>query len=171
MHFRDRIIAARAIGSENYDDAIAVYKKSLETDIDESETLIMLALCYEWKGEIESALQYANKRLAQNPNDYEMLLLAARCWSERENEDQTYNYVCRAIENVPYSEPPEPPRVVFSIFKLLSLFKRFRALDSKAKKDNAAYNEYHKENIEWAFNYKEWYEAKNGTIGSNRKEN
>ncbi len=160
MTLLDEMRASKAVGSKNYDVAIEIYKKRLEADETDSFALFMLAHCYEWKGNREAALEYANKRLAQDPKDFYTLLLAARYWSDKNNEDQAYNYACRVLENVPRAEPEDIPKVLYFILKLLSVFKRFRRLVSKAKEGDLEFKKHHKESIEWAWQYKQWYEAK-----------
>ena len=167
MSFRDEMRASKAIGSKNYDAAIEIYKKKIEANPIDYIALSMLAHCYEWKDDRETALEYANKQLAQYPKDFYTLILAARCWSEKDNEDQTYNYACRALENVPRSEPEDMSMVTYFVFKLLSVFKKFRKLPSKARESNLAFMKHYKENLEWARQYKQWYEAKHGTNASN----
>jgi tetratricopeptide (TPR) repeat protein len=155
-----RVRAAKAIGSRNYDAAIEAYKKMLETDEPDSYALTMLAVCYESKGDMETALKYANQELAQNPKNFYVLLFAARYWSNKDNEDQTYNYVCRALENVPSEEFENIRKVINFIFRLCSIFKKNRGLEARAKKDEITVTKYNKETIEWAIQYKQWYEAK-----------
>jgi tetratricopeptide (TPR) repeat protein len=164
MTFFDEMRASKAIGSKNYDVAIAIYKRKLESDETDSFALDMLAYCYKWKGDTEAALEYVNKRLAQDPKDFYMLLLAAGCWFEKNNEDQTYNYVCRALENVPRAEPEDIPKVTYFILKPLSIFKRFRRLASKMREADLSFKKHYKENIEWAWQYKQWYETKHSNI-------
>jgi tetratricopeptide (TPR) repeat protein len=153
---------SKAIGAKNYDIAIDEYKKRLETDGTDQEALSMIALCYGWKGDLEHAIPYANKRLAHDPTDFHMLLLSAKYWSNNGNEDQTYNYVCRVLENVPRSEPEDMHKSFYWLLKFLSIFKRFQGLQSVAKESQVGYEKYYKDNIEWARQYKEWYEAKHG---------
>jgi tetratricopeptide (TPR) repeat protein len=150
MTFFDEMRASKAVGLKNYDVAIEVYKKRIEADVTDSFALSMLAFCYEWKGDRDTAMEYANKQLAQNPNDFYMLLLAARYWSDKNNEDQTYNYACRALENIPRAEPEDIPKVIYFILRLLSIFKRFRRLSSKAKEGDLEFKKHDRESIEWA---------------------
>lgn len=160
MSFRDEMRASKAIGAKNYDVAIEVFKKRIETDRTDSEALSMLAHCYEWKGDRETALEYANQGLAQNPKDFYLLLLAARYWSEKKDEDQTYNYACRALENVPRAEPEDVPKAIYFLFKILSVFKKkYRKLESKAREDEVEFKKHYKESIGWAWKYKQWYET------------
>jgi tetratricopeptide (TPR) repeat protein len=164
MTFFDEIRASKAVGSKNYDVAIEIYKKRLEADERDSFALSMLAYCYKWKGDREAALEYVNKRPAQDPKDFYMLLLAARCWSEKDNEDQTYNYACRAIENVPRAEPEDIPKLIYFMLKPLSIFTRFRRLASKVKESDFKFKKHYRESIEWAWQYKQWYETKHSNM-------
>ena len=161
MSFRENKRAVAAIATRQYGIAIDIYKKRVEANAADTEALLFLAHCYEWNGEIELALQYANKCLAQDPTEFQMLLLVARCWCEKKNDEQTYNYVCRAIENVPYSEPEESPKIFYLILKCLSVFKRFRGIEARARKGMLKWRKDHKESVQWALNYKRWYESKN----------
>ncbi len=167
MAFLDDMRASKAIGSaigsKNYDAAIEICKKKLQTDPADSFALSSLAFCYERKGDRETAMEYVNRQLAQYPNDFYMLLIAARYWSEKENDDQTYNYTCRALENAPRGEPDDVPKVAYFIFKVFSIFKKYRKLPHKAKESNLAFKQYYKESIEWAWHYKQWYEEKHAS--------
>jgi tetratricopeptide (TPR) repeat protein len=154
--------ASKAIGAKNYDIAIDEYKKRLEVDESDQEALSMIALCYGWEGDLERAIPYAIKRLAHDPTDFHMLLLSAKYWSNNGNEDQTYNYACRVLENVPRSKPEDLPKSVYWLLKFFSIFKRFRGLESAAKESQVGYENYYKDNIEWVRQCKEWYEAKHG---------
>ena len=99
MSFRQNRRVAAAITTRQYGLAIDIYKERVEANATDTEALLFLTYCYEWNGEIDSALHYANKCLAQDPTEFQLLLLAARCWCEKNNEEQTYNYICRAIDS------------------------------------------------------------------------
>jgi hypothetical protein len=160
MSYLEELKASKAIGAGNYDIAIDIYKKRLEADESDQQALSEIAMCYGWKGDMESSMQYVNKLLAQNPANFHMLLLAAKYWSSKSNQAQTYNYACRALENVPSSKPEDIPKVIYWLCKFLSIFKRFRGLYSAAKRSQSGYEKYYKENIQWARQYKEWYDSK-----------
>ena len=125
----------------------------------ESYFLEMIAKCYEWKGEPEKAIEYAEKKLAIEPNDFEMLMLYARYWNNKEDDEMTYKYVCRVVEN-----PPEPfegiPDWGFRLLKPFELFlKRFKGIEAKARKDFSDDEINREENLKWAGDFKEWYES------------
>ena len=169
MTFLDDMRASKAVGAKNYNVAIDLYKKRVEADKTDSFAISMLAFCYEWPDNMEFALKYANKQLSQDPTDFHMLLLSARCWDELNDEKQAYIYACRALENIPQSEPKDMPKLGQMILKLLSIFKRYRGIDTRAKEGDLEYAKYHKECIEWARKYKQWYEDKNISIETNYK--
>ena len=160
MSFCADLQAARAIGANNYDAAIEIYRKKIEANPGDCFALSMLAHCYEWKGDLEAALEYGHKVLAQYPEDFYTLILVARCWSEKGNEEQTYSYVCRALENVPSAEPEDLPRVLYLILKLCSIFRRDRKLEARAREDEMVFRRHYKESLGWASKYKLWYEAR-----------
>ena len=161
MNIRDDIKAAKAIGSKDYDTAIGIYRKRVEGDEKDSCSLAMLAHCYEWKGDVGSAIEYANRVLVADPTDFSMLLLAARYWSAKHDEDRTYHYACRALDNPPNTNP-EIPKWVFWILKPLYIFKKFRNFEEKCRKDFEKDENKDKENLDWAREYKRRYEARYG---------
>jgi len=161
LNLQNDIKAAKAVGSKDYDTAIEIYKGKVEENETDSFALSMLAHCYEWKKDMESAIEYANRVLGVVPTDFSMLLLAARYWSRQTDNDRTYHYACRALEHPP--EPsPEIPQWNFWILKPLSVFPKFRNFEKKAKKDMARHEMKDKDNLKWAKEYKEWYEIKHG---------
>ena len=54
--------AARAIGNGDFDAAIGTYKETLAKDERDTLALNMIAQCYEWKGDLNNAIQYANNK-------------------------------------------------------------------------------------------------------------
>ena len=161
--------AAKAAGAGDYDAAIDLYKKSLIKDQKDIIALNMIALCYEWKGDLENAVQYANKSLAINPIDFDMLMLAARYWRKMNDDDKTYHYACRIIEN-----PPEPfpsiPKWLFWVVKPLSLiFKGLRNIEERSTNDFAENERNNAKGVEWAKEFKIWYESKHGKQNHNER--
>lgn len=122
----------------------------------------MLAMCHELNNDKTNALKYAGHVLEIDPNDFEMLLLYARCWSELGDEERIYHYVCRAIKNAEKLSP-ELPRWFFKMIKSLSIFKKFRGLENKARIEHSNNVKYREEWLEWAQKYKTWYEDKKFT--------
>ncbi len=159
MNFTKQLKASKAVGSKNYDLAIEEYKRILEANEKDQFALTMLAHCCEQKDDKINALNYASRVLDQDPNDFEMLMLSARFWSELGDEDRSYNYACRVVENAPQLYP-ELPTWVLKILKALLTFKKFRGLEDKAKNDWSNHEHYKKDSLEWAKQYKAWYEVK-----------
>ena len=163
MSFRDQMIASRAIGSKNYDTAIDAYKRLLIENKEDYHATGMLAFCYEWKGDIAQAIIYADKFLTRFPNDLQMLLLSARYWAQSRDEERTYSFVCRALENA-NEETHEIPRWPFKLLKPLSIFfKRLRGLEEKAERGEQINKKYREDQLNWAKQYKAWYESKQST--------
>ncbi len=159
MSFREQIIAARAIGSKNYSAAIESCKRMLSENDSDYYAIAMLAYCYEWGGDIANSIIYADKYLARFPNDLDMLLLSARYWATSGDEERSYHFVCRAIEN--RSETPaEIPNWLFWLLKPFSLLKKYRGLEKNAKEGVQINKQWKADNLEWAKRYKEWYESK-----------
>jgi len=91
-----------------------------------------------------------------------MLMLAARYWSKMDDDDRTYHYVCRIVEN-----PPEPfpviPKWLFWIVKPFSLiFKGLRNIEETSINDVAENEKNKDKSIKWAKDFKDWYESKHG---------
>ena len=162
MSFREHMTASRAIGAKNYDKAIDACKKMLDENKEDYVAISMLAFCYEWKGDLAQAIIYADKFLTRVPNNLPMLLLSARYWAKSGDEERTYKFVCRAIENAAIKEP-DIPRWIFWIIKPLSIFKKFRGFEEKALRDEQSYREYKTDQLHWARKYKTWYESKQST--------
>jgi len=150
--------AVKAEGAERYAEAIDIYESMLEKDENDDVALKLIARCHERVGDITSALKYANKSLSANPNDFSTLILAARCWNEAGNNEKTYEFACKAVENHP-DEYPEIPKWVFFIFKILSIFPRFKNLGKRAARDIEGHNNYDDKAYEWAEKFKKWYES------------
>jgi hypothetical protein len=68
---------------------------------------------------------------------------------------------------VPRAEPEDAPKIAYFIFKVCSIFKKYRKLESKAKEDELEFKKQYKESIEWAWKYKQWYEAKHSSNANN----
>ena len=158
MSFQEQIKASKAIGAGNYDAAIAAYKRILEEKKDDPFALSMLAFCYEWKGQSGRAILYADKVLARFPDNFDMLLISARYWSESDDE-RAYQFVCRALENTAQAAS-DFPRWLLWLMKPLAIFKKYRGLEEKARGDATAHKKYKEEHLNWAREYKAWYELK-----------
>jgi tetratricopeptide (TPR) repeat protein len=163
IRFKELVIdATAALRDDEYDKAIAIYKKALQADDKEIYAVAVksIAQCYGWKGDLESAIKYADELLTLDPNDSEILLLTASYWYSKQNEEMTYKYVCRYVEN-----PPEPieqiPKWIFWIIKPFSLFfKNLRNLEKRSKFLFAEHNCRDIGKVAWAKKYKKQYESK-----------
>ncbi len=159
MSFLEMMKASSAVGTKNYDAAIDACKRMLDEDKEDYFATSVIAVCYEWKGDIAQAIIYADKLLTRFPNDLEMLLLSARYWAKSGDEERTYQFVRRALENS-NEKTYEIPKWPFKLMKPLSVFKKFRGLEERAKKDEKNYQKNREEQLNWAKQYKAWYESK-----------
>ena len=156
MSFQDQMEVTHAISVRNYDAAITACKRILNDNKDDAFANSTLAICYEWKGESELAIMYADNVLARFPNDLDMLLVAARYWSEID-DDRAYPFVCRTLENEARTTSGVPTWLLW-LMKPLSIFGRFRGIEEKARNDMQAHGKYKEEQLAWAREYKTWYE-------------
>lgn len=162
MSFREMMKASSAIGGKNYDAAIDACKRMLDQNKEDYFATSMIAMCYEWKGDIAQAIIYADKLLNRFPNDLEMLLLSARYWAQSGDEDRTYQFVNRALEHS-NEKTHEIPKWPFKLMKPLSIFKKFRGLEEKSEKDEQIFRKDREEQLNWSKQYKAWYESKKAT--------
>jgi hypothetical protein len=159
LSFQEKMIAAKAIGSKNYPAAIKSCKRMLSENEEDYFAIAMLAYCYEWGGAIANSIIYADKYLARFPNDLDMLLLSARYWATSGDEERSYNFVCRAMKNRTET-PAEIPNWLFWLLKPFSILKKYRGIETKAKEGVQIDTQWKADNLEWARQYKIWYESK-----------
>lgn len=159
LNFKEQVIdATRALRDKDYDKAIAIYKKGLAENEKETALAKSIAQCYGWKGDLDSAIEYADMVLAVEPNDHEMLMLSARYWSDKENLEMTYKFVCRLLEKPP-EQIEKVSSWVFGIIKPFSLvFKNFRGIEEKSKRAFEAAKGKREARLKWARDFKAWYE-------------
>lgn len=169
MSYLDNVKASKAIGAKKYSVAIEIYERMLATDKNNPYTLSMLAICHEWNGQKDLAFKYANQRLAQDPDDFQMLLVAARYWAEHNNVEETYNYACRILEVPPPVEAADMPKFVILVLRLLSKLKKYQGIVTRADEGTTEYNKNIRESVDWAKKYKEWYESNNNLKEHNIK--
>jgi tetratricopeptide (TPR) repeat protein len=150
---------AQAIGATEYNVAIQVLEQALKKDNTDYFAMSMLAQCHEWSDNMDCALDYAQKLLDNEPDNFSMLLLAARHWQRKGNEDRTYLFACKALVNPP-PPMPEAPQWLFWLFKPLSLIPKFRNFEMSAKSDFEKLDHENIKNLIWAEQYKAWYEDK-----------
>jgi tetratricopeptide (TPR) repeat protein len=163
LSFKEQVLdATRALRDNDYDKAIAIYKKGLAENEKETALAKGIAQCYGWKGDLDSAMEYADMVLALEPNDHEMLMLSARYWSDKEDLDMTYKFVCRILENPP-EQIEKVSRWVFGVIKPLSLvLKNFRGIEEKSKRAFEDAKRKREARLKWARDFKEWYERSLG---------
>ena len=162
-NFKEFVIdATKAIRDSDYDTAITIYKKEERENNKDTYAVSIKAIaqCYAWKGDLENAFKYANKMLILDQNDSEMLLLAARYWYDKQNEEMTYKYVCKVIKNPPDSIEQIPKWTIWIIKPFSLFFKNLRNIERKFISIVSDHEQKNKEWVKWAMDYKNWYESK-----------
>ena len=159
MNFYEQLKMAQAIGAKKYVAAIQVLEHTLKKNTKDYFAMSMIAQCHEWNNDMDCALDYAQQLLDNEPDNFSMLLLAARHWQRRGNEDRTYLYACKALVNPP-APMPEAPKWLFWLFKPLALLPKFRHFEEDAKSDFEKLDHESIKNLIWAEQYKSWYEDK-----------
>ncbi|HVN63539.1 MAG TPA: tetratricopeptide repeat protein [Candidatus Binataceae bacterium] len=61
--------AIDAYADDNYDEAIALYRKALEIDPKYTDAVHGLAMCYQAKGDLDTAIEITKQHIAQDPED------------------------------------------------------------------------------------------------------
>ena len=157
MKFSDQMKASRALGAKDYPTVIRYYEAEIENDSHDPMALFMLARAHERLGQSDRALEFATKALAVEPHDFEMLLVAARYWANKDPH-RTYDYVNKIIENPP-APPPKFATVIGTIVEFLAaIVKRRRNMKGGMESHEA----YIQESLNWAQGYKVWYNSKYG---------
>jgi tetratricopeptide (TPR) repeat protein len=61
--------AVDQFADEKYDEAIELYRKALEIDPDYSDALHGLTMCYQAKGDLDTAIALTKKQIEREPED------------------------------------------------------------------------------------------------------
>src|SRR6266436_1275464 len=61
--------AIDAYADEKFDDAIALYKQALEVDPKYADAIHGMIMCYQAKGDLDTAIELTKKYIAQEPDD------------------------------------------------------------------------------------------------------
>lgn len=61
--------AVDCYAEEKYDEAIALYRRALDLDSAYAEAIHGLTMCYQAKGDLDSAIELTNKQIEREPED------------------------------------------------------------------------------------------------------
>ncbi|HUO05575.1 MAG TPA: tetratricopeptide repeat protein [Candidatus Binataceae bacterium] len=61
--------AIDAYADDKFDEAIALYKQALEIDPKYTDAVHGLAMCYQAKGDLDTAIEVTKRHIAQDPED------------------------------------------------------------------------------------------------------
>ena len=150
---------ARAIGRSDYPTAIGYLHEGMAANGENTHDLAMIAYCHHWMGSDQEALDYGTRVLVRDPCDPDMLRLVAYIYRDRGDDERTYLYVCRALEN-PAKPLEDIPRFFMAVWRLLSIF--IPRLKTKTDPDKSlhSFNKRQQDWQAWAEDWKEWYEKK-----------
>lgn len=160
MRFRTAIKVGKAAGSKDYNAIIELFEARLKADEEDLQALMMLAQYYEKSGHSDASMEHATKALAIVPTDFDMLMLVASYWHEQKDHDRTYHYVCRVLDSSPQRAPGMVKKLILSMLKMLSSFKKYRHVEQRAKEELANHEHNSKACLDWAEAYKTWYEER-----------
>ncbi len=156
------IEAARALGRGDYDKVISLCNKSLETNPGEISSLQMLRHCYSQKGDRELGFLFANKVIELEPENFESLFHLANYYLDLKDFENTYHFACKLSELK--LEPITPPRWFNILIKVTSFFSKNKKLQEDCGLGITKLNNWHEANIEWAKEFKHWYESNQDAI-------
>ena len=149
----------RAVGRGDYPTAIRYLHEGMAANGESIYYLSLIAHFNHQMGSDQEALDYGTRVLVRDPCDSHMLRLVAHIYQDRGDDERTYLYVCRALEN-----PPKPlediPRFFMAGWRLLSIF--IPRLKTKTDPDKSlhSFNKRQQDWQAWAEDWKEWYEKK-----------
>lgn len=130
-----------------------------------SWALWVLAEEYGRQDEIEMAVDYAKRSLEKDPNSFNTLKLIATCRAGQNKEHEAYEYICRAIQNVPKDE--KVGKFNFIIMRFLGKLPWFPYNAEDKLRSYELFSNDEKSNwLKWANDYKVWYENHISTTSS-----
>jgi len=152
--------AARALGRREYWKVIRLYEQHLEANPDDAFATHMIAECYAWLGEDRQAIEWGTRVLALEADFVPTLRTLSGCYHRQGDYHRAYQCVCHALQST-LKFPVETPGFIHVIFGLLSKFPMFRrALDpDRTLKASARLDREQARWLQWAGDYKEWYET------------
>lgn len=85
---RLNLLGQKLIKLDKKEEAIEVYKKTLEMDSSNVNAFFWLGTLYRWKGEIDTSLMFYSKALQLNPNHVDALVGRARVWELKKKKER-----------------------------------------------------------------------------------
>lgn len=149
--------ARNAMMKRQYDTAIEFYLEAYEEDKNNIDSIMWIALCFQWKGNIKQAVIFAERYLKDDPSNYEMLAILWRHLDEQQDRDKLYKYACRYIDNQPEKIALIPNWFVCFVSPILWCFDRL-GIDVHPNKPLIKKNKEMNEMLVWARSYKKAYE-------------
>jgi tetratricopeptide (TPR) repeat protein len=148
--------AMRLINKGDYHRGIDVCKEILDAGENSAEPFYWISYSYKSLDDIDNAVIYAEKALWRDPNHFHALLLLSSIYESKNDYEKAYEYVCRALANPP--APPQPPPKWFDrLMKMFLVIAGRRSMENELK-ENYIMEREDREWLNWAKEFKEWYE-------------
>lgn len=155
-------LATDAIARRDYRTAIDTLQRDLARRGPDAGSLTMIAQCYEWLGEYEEAIRYADRVLEGMPASPVALKLITRCYRERGDLGRAYACLCRALAT-PLARPVTAPRWIARLLRALSFLPWARRRRLRMRRELRAALRRERDWRRWAQQRKDWYERFHGT--------
>lgn len=163
MRFYLMMKISQAVGRGDSSAVISNCERILESY---PRDLFALAMLAEYSNRLEQqnkAIEYAKQALEIDPNSLSMSRLLADIYYKLEEYDHAYDYVNRALSVHPTHKYRSYRTTPLSwLIKIVALLPKYRGLYQKSTNEFKALDAYEKEWLEWAQEYKTWYEEKLG---------
>ena len=95
----------------DYQKALDTYQELIDSGHRYIDAFCGKAICYRMLGDDEAAEAAAKEALGINPDHFRALQLLATIYTSQDKDDLTYEYVSRALSNVPRSTAEMSPRM------------------------------------------------------------
>jgi tetratricopeptide (TPR) repeat protein len=116
----DFYIALNYRGQKRWDDAIGLLNKTLQENPNDTESLELLSLVYEEKGDITSSDKIIEQLIAKNPNSIQYALLKAERLQRREKYEESITYLKEIAPRFPSDD-----RTLFLLGAATERLKRY----------------------------------------------
>lgn len=153
--------ACAAFQKKDYERAIELYKGTLGEPRDHTTSLAIIAYCYKELNHLDDAMEYCNEVLQVDSDNFFALEVLAEVYARKNEDEQAYQCIQRALSNRPAI--PDPPKGLVKFTSVL--FKLFGQSNHEKSLKDQWYEPEDQEWLDWAQKFKQAYEAKHGIKG------
>jgi tetratricopeptide (TPR) repeat protein len=149
---------APLVGRRDFEGALRILEGEITGTAEDKLYLEMIALCHLEAGNKEKAIEAARKALELNPTSFEIPRMLSQIFAEREDHEQTIEYVRIGLSNYPSEDLPTPPKWAFGLLKLAGKFStRWKHVEEATKEDLRDPGKDRRDWQTWAKDYLAWY--------------